>query len=116
MSGSVGYHAGAAAEASVEADYARRGYPAAARRWRGRGGEIDLIARDGDALIFVEVKKSRSFERAAERLRPAQMRRIHDAAREFVEGEPRGMLTEMRFDVALLNEQGEIRIVENVMI
>ncbi len=34
-------------------------------------GEIDLIARDGDEVIFVEVKKSRSHADAADHLSPA---------------------------------------------
>ena len=27
-----------------------------ARNWRWRGGEVDIIAKDGNALVFVEVK------------------------------------------------------------
>jgi putative endonuclease len=34
----------------------RRGYAIVARRYRTRCGEIDVIARDGDTLVFVEVK------------------------------------------------------------
>lgn len=33
-----------------------RGYRLLARRYRARGGEIDLIALDGDVLVFIEVK------------------------------------------------------------
>ena len=111
--GQMAYHGGMAAEAGVAADYARRGYVVAHRRWRGRAGEVDLILRDADGLIFVEVKKSRSFDRAADRLSRRQMARLCAAAEEFVAGEPRGALTDMRFDVALQNAHGEIRIIEN---
>ena len=104
---------GAAAEECVARDYERRGFTVARRRWRGGGGEIDLILRDGDALVFVEVKQSRSFERAAERLSPAQMRRICRSAEVFLGSEPTGSLTEMRFDVALMDGRGEIRVIEN---
>ena len=34
----------------------RRGYAILARRYRRRGGEVDIIARDGPTLVFVEVK------------------------------------------------------------
>src|SRR3954463_11613573 len=34
----------------------RRGYAIVARRYRRRGGEIDIIARDGETIVFVEVK------------------------------------------------------------
>jgi putative endonuclease len=48
--------AGAAAE-GIAADYlARRGLAIVARNFRTRHGEIDLIARDGDTLVFVEVR------------------------------------------------------------
>ncbi len=83
------------------------------RRWRGAAGEIDLILRDGETLVFVEVKKSRSFARAADRLSPAQMHRIAAAAAEFLGTQPRGQLSDMRFDVALVDGSGEVRIVEN---
>ena len=38
----------------------RRGYAVLARRFRTRVGEIDIIARDGDAIVFIEVKARRS--------------------------------------------------------
>ncbi|SMX31230.1 YraN family protein [Actibacterium lipolyticum] len=115
MSGSVAYHSGRVAEDIVAEHYIRRGFKIAHKRWRGAGGEIDLIARDGDALIFIEVKKSRSFARAAERLSPRQIQRIFDTASEFVSGEPNGQLTDMRFDVAMVDGQGRIEILENAL-
>lgn len=108
------YYAGDAAERSVESLYQRHGYRLAARRWRGRSGEIDLVFREGRGLVFVEVKQSRSFASAAERLSPRQQRRIAGAAQEFVSGAPAGQLTPVRFDAALVNGAGEIRILENV--
>lgn len=105
--------AGAAAEDSVAQHYGRRGVDVAHRRWRGAGGEIDLIARDGDSVVFIEVKKSGSFAQAAMRLGQRQMQRLCAAAAEFVAGEPRGQLTNMRFDLALVNSVGAVQIIEN---
>ena len=34
----------------------RRGYAILARRYRRRGGELDIVARDGETIVFVEVK------------------------------------------------------------
>ena len=34
----------------------RRSYRILARNWRDRGGELDVVARDGGTLVFVEVK------------------------------------------------------------
>ena len=113
MSGTVSWHAGAAAEERVALLYERRGLTVAARRWRGQVGEIDLVLRDGAALVFVEVKQSRSFARAAEHVSRRQMARIMAAAQEFLAGEPAGQLTDIRFDVALVNGQGEVEILEN---
>ena len=111
--GATSYHAGLAAEDSVERDYLRQGMTVAARRWRGTAGEIDLILRDGAAVIFVEVKKSRSFARAAVRIGRGQMDRICQAAGEFLAGEPAGQLTDVRFDLALVDGSGRVHVTEN---
>ena len=113
LTGRTAYHAGLAAEDIVARDYARRGRPVAHRRWRGEGGEIDLIVREGDCVVFVEVKKSKSFDAAALRLGRRQMDRLCMAATEFLAGEPRGQLTDMRFDLALIDGRGAMRIIEN---
>ncbi|WP_114965828.1 YraN family protein [Alkalilacustris brevis] len=113
--GEMGYHAGLAAEAAVAAHYLRAGLSVVAERWRGRGGEIDLIARDGEGLVFIEVKKSRSFAHAAERVTARQIGRIFAAASEYLAGEPAGQATEVRFDVALVNGTGEIEVLENAL-
>lgn len=111
--GSVAYHAGLAAELRIAADYERRGFAIAHQRWRGAGGEIDLIARDADGIVFVEVKKSADFDRAAQRLTRRQIGRILVSAEQFLAGEPQGQLTNTRFDVALVDSAGSFRIIEN---
>ena len=113
LRGAMAYQAGASAEMRISSDYERRGFPVVQQRWRGKRGEIDLIAQDGDGLVFIEVKQSKTFDRAAARLTAAQMRRIYASAEEYLGRMPRGSLTEVRFDVALVNGQGETRIIEN---
>lgn len=113
LRGTHGNLAGRSAEDAVARTYARRGTPIAHERWRAVSGEIDLIARDGEQVVFVEVKKSKSFYRAATRLGRRQMDRICAAATEFVAGEPRGQLTDIRFDLALVDGQGAVHIIEN---
>lgn len=114
MSGSMSYHAGLAAEAAVARHYVRAGGRIAARRWRGRGGEIDLIATEGDATVFVEVKLADTHAAAAARLRPRQMARIRDSAGEYMGTLPDGMLSEVRFDVALVDASGRIEVLRGV--
>ncbi|MCB1359969.1 MAG: YraN family protein [Rhodobacter sp.] len=116
MTGLLSYHAGLSAEDQVARDYDRRGYAVAAQRWRGKGGEIDLVLRDGAGYVFVEVKKSRNFARAADRLTPRQILRLRDAAAEFLGQSPTGLDTAARFDVALVDGIGQIHIVENALI
>lgn len=113
MGGLVSYRTGLAAEAAVARHYTRSGRPVAATRWRGIGGEIDLIARDGAEVIFIEVKQAKTHAWAAERVTPRQMQRILSAASEFLADEPAGQGTAVRFDVALVDGNGQVAIVEN---
>ncbi len=111
--GQVAYLSGVAAENGVADHYARAGFPVVAQRWRGKSGEVDLILRDGSGLVFVEIKKSSSFDRAAHRVSRRQMDRICGAACEFLAGQPRGQMTDMRFDVALVDGTGQICVIQN---
>lgn len=115
LAGERAYHAGIAAENSVEAAYLNRGMRIAARRFRNPGGEIDLIFRDGDEVVFVEVKQARTLAYAAERVTPRQQGRLMAGAAVFLAGEPRGELTPCRFDIALVDGTGQIEILENAL-
>lgn len=111
--GALAFHSGDCAEVAVAEFYSASGHEVVERRWRGPAGEIDLILRRGDQWIFVEVKKSRSLELAALRLDRRQMDRICNSACCYCDVLPSGSLTEMRFDVALVDGVGRIEIIEN---
>ena len=111
--GLTNYLAGHAAEAAVARLYEDRGIAICARNWRGITGEIDLIGRDGDVLVFIEVKQSRTHDLAASHISDAQIRRIFATVDEFVATEPRGLLTDVRIDLALVDGQGRIDVLEN---
>jgi putative endonuclease len=113
MTGKLSYLAGFHAEEQVAQAYRNSGRPVVARRWRGSHGEIDVIAREGDRVVFIEVKKSRTHEMAAQHLTEGQMLRIWHTAEEFLGGEPAGLNTEARIDVALVDQMGRIEILEN---
>jgi putative endonuclease len=55
-----------------------KGYEIVARNWRCREGEIDLVARAGDELVFVEVKtrRGRSQGTPEEALTPHKTRKL----------------------------------------
>ncbi|GFE63316.1 YraN family protein [Litoreibacter roseus] len=113
MSGQRSYHAGLQAERSVARQYLRAGYTFVAHRYRSKSGEIDLVLRQADTVIFVEIKQSKTHARAADHLSERQISRLYDAASEFLGGEPAGQLTNTRFDVALVDGDGMIEILEN---
>ena len=113
MRGRVAHSAGCLAEGSVARTYVDQGHELIAERWRGKGGEIDLILRKGDEYVFVEVKKSGRHAWAAERIGARQIARICNAAQEFCGRLPSGLLTAMRFDAALVDQFGRVEIIEN---
>lgn len=87
---------------------ASRGLAILARNFRTRMGEIDVIAQEGDVLVFVEVRlrSSGSFGGALESITPHKQRRIRAAANMYLSKlrhAPR-----CRFDVVLI-EGGEMR-------
>ena len=116
LRGQRNFHAGRAAEDIVARRYEAQGHRVIARRWRGEGGEIDLVTiRDGE-VSFIEVKASRDLARAAWSLGQRQMRRILAAGEEFLGSQPRGSLTPCRFDLALVDGRGACEIVENAFL
>ncbi|WP_207100681.1 YraN family protein [Paracoccus shandongensis] len=110
--GRLAHLSGALAEDGVARLLEGRGMTVLARRWRGKAGEIDLICRDRECLIFVEVKQSATHHEAAQRLGAAQQGRIMRAALEYCDKEGHAPLPEMRFDAALVDGQGRIEILE----
>ena len=113
--GARSHHAGMAAEEAVERHYQRAGLTILEWRWRGQGGEIDLIARDGDVVVFVEVKQSASHDEATWHLTPAQVARISASVQDYVGGLPSGANADVRFDLALVDGQGQVQILANVL-
>lgn len=114
MTGLVSHLAGHAAEDCVARVYIELGYTETQRCWRGPAGEIDLILSRGDQTVFVEVKKARDIATAAERLSARQLRRIEASAADFLGRLPLGQATDARIDVALVDETGQVEILENV--
>lgn len=83
-----------------------KGYRILARRWRAPGAEIDIVARRGRTLVFVEVKARGSMDLAEIALTPAQRRRITRAAEVFVARHPGHAGGHMRYDMMLVSKGG----------
>jgi putative endonuclease len=64
----------------------RRGYAILERRYRQRSGELDIIAKDGATLVFIEVKTrdSHEFGEAAEAITSYKRRRMTKLALEYM--------------------------------
>ncbi len=93
---------GPRAEALAAEYLARQGLTIVARNFRTRFGEIDLIAKDGSTLVFVEVRmrSSRRFGGALESITAQKRARMIAAARGYlamIGGEPA-----CRFDAILM--------------
>lgn len=111
--GAVSHLAGLAAETSVARLYAQRDAVVIQTRWRGRGGEIDLVLEEEGTIVFVEVKKARDFATAAARIGPRQQARLMLAAEEYLGTLPSGAITNCRFDAALVDAAGRVELIEN---
>ena len=85
----------------------RRGYAILARRYRSRFGEIDIVARCGPAIVFVEVKARAGddFGGSAAAVTPWKQRRISQMAVDYI---ARHNLHEQpcRFDVVTVDLKG----------
>ena len=82
-----------------------KGYRILTRRFRCRAGEIDIIARRENVLVFVEVKARRNAATAAESLSSRQISRIIRAAEAFVQAHPSLAALDQRFDAILIRPQ-----------
>jgi putative endonuclease len=93
---------GQAAE-DAAADYlAARGLRLVERNWRCKGGEIDLVMRDGATLVFVEVRArgSMGFGGAAASITAGKQARVILAARHYLMA--KGVDAPCRFDAVLI--------------
>ena len=111
--GQVAYQRGLSAEATAARHYEQRGGKTLAMRWRGSGGELDLVTKRDGVIHFVEVKASDNWTAAAARLGPHQVERIQGTALEFLAASGESMDTDMQFDVALVNSAGVPKILPN---
>ena len=79
--------------------FEKQGYKIKARNVHSRYGEIDLIAENGDTVVFVEVKTRShdSLDRAADAVTPAKQKKIILTALHYISENHTDKI--MRFDV-----------------
>jgi putative endonuclease len=96
------FRLGLSAEGQAAALMLAKGYRVVARRFRTGVGEIDIVARRGNDLIFVEVKARERLDDAAESITERQKRRIIAAAEAWLATHPQDVSQNIRFDVILV--------------
>lgn len=93
----------------------RRGYRLVARNWRCPVGEIDLIAEQGDALVFVEVRTRRGDRRGTpqESVTPAKRAKLIETAQTYLAENDAGE-RDWRIDVVAveMSTRGEVLRIE----
>ena len=93
---------GTRGETLAAAFVAREGMVLLARNWRCRTGEIDLVAMDGDHVVFLEVRTRKSVSRfgsPAESVDPRKQRQVRQTAQVYLLQHPVKPHVQPRFDV-----------------
>lgn len=107
---------GRSGEIAAAAELGRRGYRILGANYRTKRGEIDLIARDGDSIVFVEVRSRRSsaFCSPAESVTWRKQQRLLAAAQDYLL-EKGFSETPCRFDVVEIDAGGKHPVVAQVI-
>lgn len=86
---------------------ADRGLEVLDRNARFPGGELDLVAREGTTLVFVEVKRRRSDARGepGAAVTPRKRSRVLAAARHWLAAHPHDADRPVRFDVVAIRDE-----------
>jgi len=98
----VAFQLGISAESRAAALLIAKGFRILARRWKSPAGEIDIIARRRQLLVFVEVKARANLDEAAESVVPRQRARIAAAAEAWLAVHGARGFRDMRFDAILV--------------
>jgi putative endonuclease len=107
---------GAFGERLAAAHLEAKGYRIRERNFRCPEGEIDIVAEDGDCLVFVEVRTRRgdALGTPAESVTAAKERRLVAVARAYLQ-ERESLLANQRIDVVTveLERQGRLLAVQH---
>ncbi len=108
---------GDSAEKLAESHIKTKGYKILERQFRTRYGEIDLIAKQGDEIVFIEVKARRNLSAGypEESVTPRKLRSIEAVANFYMQAKK--ITGDYRIDVIAIiikDDEPEIRHIQNV--
>src|SRR6516162_6937559 len=98
----IAFRTGLSAESRAAMVLVAKGFRILARRWKSPVGEIDIIARRRNLLVFVEVKAREKLDDAAWSVTERQRLRIVAAAQAWLARYADENIRDMRFDVMLV--------------
>jgi putative endonuclease len=96
------FQVGLSAESRAALMLVAKGFRILARRWKCPLGEIDIVARRRQLLVFVEVKARAQLDDAAWSVTPRQRARIVAAAEAWLAANPDAAIRDIRFDAMLV--------------
>lgn len=91
-----------------------KGYQTLETRYRTPYGEIDIITRKENLLVFVEVKTRKNTNALSTALTPHQYQHATQAAEHFLSNYPESHLLEIRFDAIMVNQNGVLNHIEGI--
>ena len=109
----TGYSRGLLAEKGAKLYLILKGYRILATRYKTRMGEIDLVARRGNTLVFTEVKHRKTQDIAAEAIHAGNQARVRDAAALYLQKHPEYTGLDCRFDAIVMAPGRWPRHIEN---
>ncbi|MBB6674579.1 YraN family protein [Cohnella nanjingensis] len=105
---------GIAAESAAADHLAGLGYRIVARNWRCKSGELDLVAQDGETLVFAEVGSRRGsahYGTAVEAVTPRKCAQVRSTAQVYLH-QTRQDRVKVRFDVVAVTFDARDQVAE----
>jgi putative endonuclease len=96
------FRRGLSAESRAALFLIAKAYRILARRWKTPFGEVDIVARRRNDLVFVEVKARENLDDAAEAVTERSKQRIIAAAEFWLAHHPHDAHSAIRFDAVLI--------------
>lgn len=108
-------NSGTQAELHAEKFLQKQGLVTQAKNYRCKAGEIDLIMKQRDELVFVEVRlrRHKQFANAAESVTISKQQKIIKAAQHYLQEHQLTDTANCRFDVIAFSEKSEPEWIQN---